>query len=54
MALVFFVFQTFMLNLVIQDFPATVFVVSGWLIALGARYLYTSFISKKEATPQLD
>jgi presenilin-like A22 family membrane protease len=40
MALVFFLFQTFMLNSNIQDFPATVFVISGWLTALATRYLY--------------
>jgi hypothetical protein len=48
MAFVFFLFQTFMLNSNIQNFPATVFVISGWLTALAARYLYNLFTSKKE------
>jgi hypothetical protein len=48
MAIVFFLFQTFMLNSTIQDFPATVFVVSGWLTSLAARYLYNLFTSKKK------
>jgi len=48
MAIVFFLFQTILLNSTLQSFPATVFVVSGWLTSLGARYLYNSFISKKE------
>jgi hypothetical protein len=38
--IVFFLFQTTLLNSDIQDFPATVFVVSGWLTSLAARYLY--------------
>lgn len=46
MAIVFFLFQTFMLNSAIQDFPATVFVVSGWLTSLASRYLYNLFTSK--------
>ena len=48
MAVVFFLFQTFMLNSPIQDFPATVFVISGWLTALVARLLYNVFTSKRE------
>jgi hypothetical protein len=48
MAFVFFLFQTFMLNSTIQNFPATVFVVSGWLISLAARYLYDLFTSKRK------
>jgi hypothetical protein len=48
MAVVFFLFQTFMLNSNIQDFPATVFVISGWLTALAARHLYNLFTSKRE------
>jgi hypothetical protein len=48
MAIVFFLFQTTLLNSDIQDFPATVFVVSGWLTFLAAKYLYT-LLSKKEA-----
>jgi presenilin-like A22 family membrane protease len=46
MAIVFFLFQTVLLNSDIQNFPATVFVVSGWLTSLGARYLYNLFTSK--------
>lgn len=37
--IVFFLFQTTLQNSDIQDFPATVFVVSGWLISLAARHL---------------
>jgi hypothetical protein len=48
MAFVFFLFQTFMLNSTVQNFPATVFVVSGWLAALAARYLYNLFASKRK------
>jgi hypothetical protein len=48
MAVVFFLFQTFMLNSTIQDFPATVFVISGWLTALAARHLYNRFTSKRK------
>jgi presenilin-like A22 family membrane protease len=48
MAFVFFLFQTFMLNSTIQNFPATVFVVSGWLTSLAARYLYSLFTSKRK------
>ncbi len=45
MAIVFFLFQTALLNSVIQDFPATVFVVGGWLTSLAARYFYNKFTS---------
>lgn len=48
MAIVFFLFQTYMLNSTIQDFPATVFVISGWLTALGARYLYNMLAPKRK------
>lgn len=48
MTIVFFLFQTVLLNSNIQDFPATVFVVSGWLTSLGARYLYNLFTSKRK------
>jgi len=54
MAIVFFLFQTFLLNSTIQSFPGTVFIVSGWLTALAARHLYNLFISKKEVKPQMD
>ena len=46
MTVVFFLFQTLLLNSTIQDFPATVFVVSGWLTSLAARHLYHMFNSK--------
>jgi hypothetical protein len=49
MAFVFFLFQTFMLNSDIQNFPATVFVISGWLASLAARYIYNLLASKKRA-----
>lgn len=48
MAIVFFLFQTILLNSDIQDFPATVFVISGWLTSLGARYLYNLFTSERK------
>jgi len=49
MAIVFFLFQTFLLNSTIQSFPGTVFIVGGWLTALGARHLYNLFTSKNGA-----
>jgi hypothetical protein len=48
MAVVFFLFQTFMLNSTIQDFPATVFVISGWLTSLALRRFYNLFTSKRK------
>ncbi len=47
---VFFLFQTTLLNSSIQDFPATVFVVSGWLTLLAAKHLYS--LTKRENQPQ--
>jgi hypothetical protein len=41
-AVVFLMFQTVLLNLDVQAFPATVIVISGWLIALAAQCLYQS------------
>ncbi len=41
-AVVFLVFQTVLLNLNVQAFPATVIVISGWLIVLVAQYFYQS------------
>jgi len=41
-AVVFLMFQTVLLNFNVQAFPATVIILSGWLIALAARYLYQS------------
>ena len=40
MAAVFFVFEIVLLNFVPGYFPATVMVVSGWLVAVCAKYLY--------------
>ncbi len=37
-----FIFQTVLLNFNVQAFPATVFIISGWLIALAAQSLYQS------------
>ncbi len=37
-----FIFQTVLLNFNVQAFPATVIVISGWLIALAAQSLYQS------------
>ena len=39
---VFWLLQTVLLNISVESFPATVLVISGWLISLGARYLYKS------------
>jgi presenilin-like A22 family membrane protease len=50
MAFVFFLFQTFMLNFDVPNFPATVFIISGWLTSLAAKQLYTMLLSKKKAT----
>jgi presenilin-like A22 family membrane protease len=41
-AVVFLVFQTVLLNFNVQAFPATVIVISGWLITLATQYLYQS------------
>jgi hypothetical protein len=41
-AVVFLLFETVLINFNVGFFPATVFVISGWLAALGARYLYKS------------
>jgi len=40
--IVFLLLQTILLNMSIESFPATVLVISGWLISLGARCLYDS------------
>jgi len=42
MTVVFFLLLTILLNTGVESFPATVLVISGWLISLGARYLYKS------------
>ena len=42
---VFLLLQTILLNTGVESFPATVLVISGWLISLGARYLYKSHMS---------
>ncbi len=39
-AVVFMILETILLNYSVPFFPATVLVISGWLIALGARRLY--------------
>jgi len=39
-AVVFWLLQTILLNTSVESFPATVLVISGWLISLGAKYLY--------------
>ncbi len=56
MAIVYLLLQTILLNYypLTNGFPATVLVVSGWLTSIAAKYLYDSFISKKEVKPQLD
>jgi hypothetical protein len=49
MVVVFFLFQTALLNSDVQNFPATVFVVSGWLTSLVAKCFYS--LSKREEEP---
>lgn len=53
MAAVYLLLQTLLLNYypLENGFPATVLVISGWLVALAVKYLY-DFISRKEATQQ--
>jgi len=41
-AAVFLILQTVLLNYYPQAFPATILVISGWLIVLTARYIYQS------------
>jgi len=41
-AIVFLLLETILINYNVGFFPATVFVISGWLTALGARYLFKS------------
>jgi len=41
-AAVFLIFQTVLINSKVPAFPATVFIISGWLITLVAQYLYQS------------
>ncbi|RLI44133.1 hypothetical protein DRO69_08065 [Candidatus Bathyarchaeota archaeon] len=41
-AIVFLISQTVLLNSNVQAFPATVFIITGWLIMLVARHLYQS------------
>lgn len=55
MATVYMLIQTVLLNYypLENGFPATVLVISGWLVTLAVKYLY-DFISKKEATTQQD
>lgn len=56
MALVYLLLQTVLMNYypLENGFPATVLVISSWLAALGAKYLYDLINKKKNATPQLD
>ncbi len=48
MTVAFLLLQTVLLNTGVMSFPATVLVISGWLIALGARYLYKSNVRVKQ------
>lgn len=43
-AIIFLLLETILINYNVGFFPATVFVISGWLTALGARYLHKSRI----------
>jgi len=48
MTVAFLLLQTILLNTGVTSFPATVLVISGWLTALGARYLYKSKARAKQ------
>ncbi len=50
MTVVFLLLQTILLNYADGGFPATVFVISGWLSSLGARHLYKSYAFKDVKT----
>jgi hypothetical protein len=56
MAVVYLLLQTVLLNYypLSNGFPATVLVISGWLVALAAKHIYSSFASRKQAAPQLE
>jgi len=41
----FLLLQTILLNMGVKSLPATVLIISGWLTALVARYLYESYMS---------
>jgi len=43
----FLIFEFLMLNYETGAMPATVFIVCGWLVALGARHVYNSLTAKK-------
>jgi len=45
-AIAFLLLETVLINYNVWFFPATVFVISGWLAALGARYLFKSAVLK--------
>ena len=49
MAVVYLLLQTVLINYypLENGFPATVLVISGWLVALAAKYLYDSLIKKR-------
>lgn len=49
---VFLLLQTILLNTGVENFPATVMVLSGWLTSLGARYLYKSHMPMDVKTKQ--
>jgi len=46
-AVAFLIFESLMFYYRTGAMPATVFIVCGWLIALGARYAYSSVFTKK-------
>jgi len=46
-AVAFLIFESLMFYYKIGAMPATVFIVCGWLVALGARYVYNSLFTKK-------
>ena len=56
MSVVYLLLQTVLLNYypLTNGFPATVLVISGWLVALAAKHLFRSFALKKQATPKQD
>jgi presenilin-like A22 family membrane protease len=49
-AVVFLLLQTVLLSSGVRSLPATVLVISGWLVALGGRYLYKSCLLEDAST----
>jgi hypothetical protein len=45
--IVFLLLETILLNSGVQSFPATVFIISGWLTALGVKHLYKLYAFRR-------